>query len=180
MCSSTVVLLWFCSPLLLRANFFCRLSPFLFSFPSSGWETCHSCRGTASLSRVALSRLHQNIPPRVTPVTDYPFYHPTVVGRKLQHSSSTVRFLHWLQERSLWLLISLLWVWFMISALIWAGWCLYLTSGRADWTLSYLSTWRYLPKCYSLKQALVNVMREKWILVGNSINIWLSFLESSL
>lgn len=31
-------------------------SPFLFFFPSSGWETCPSCRGTASLSRVALSR----------------------------------------------------------------------------------------------------------------------------
>lgn len=31
-------------------------SPFLFFFPSPGWETGHSCRGTASLSRVALSQ----------------------------------------------------------------------------------------------------------------------------
>lgn len=30
-------------------------SPFLFFFSSPGWETGHSCRGTASLSRVALS-----------------------------------------------------------------------------------------------------------------------------
>lgn len=31
-------------------------SPFLISSASPGWETGHSCRGTASLSRVALSR----------------------------------------------------------------------------------------------------------------------------
>lgn len=31
-------------------------SPFLISPASPGWETGHSCRGTASLSRVALSR----------------------------------------------------------------------------------------------------------------------------
>lgn len=41
-------------------HFFPSLNPslhaFLFSFPSPGWETGHSCRGTASLSRVALSR----------------------------------------------------------------------------------------------------------------------------
>ena len=42
-------------------------SAFLFFSASPGWETGHSCRGTASLSRVALSR-----PPPKHTATSYP------------------------------------------------------------------------------------------------------------
>lgn len=42
----------FSPPLQLQSIF----SPFLISSAAPGWETGHSCRGTASLSRVALSR----------------------------------------------------------------------------------------------------------------------------
>ena len=65
-------------------------SAFLFFSASPGWETGHSCRGTASLSRVALSR-----PPPKHTATSYPgnrlsfLTTPTVVWRKWQQRTSS-------------------------------------------------------------------------------------------
>lgn len=121
-------------PFIRMGHFFPSFNPSLLpscsSVPLQGGRQVTAVGGRRACHVLLCLGLHQNIPPQVTLAT-FPFNHPTVVWRKWQLFPPLASILQWLPERSLWLLISLLWVWFMISSLIWAGWCLYLTSRRA-------------------------------------------------
>lgn len=66
-------------------------STILFFFPSAGWETGHSCRGTASLSRVALSLPSPKHTDTSNPgnCLSLKKKNPTVVRRKWQLSFSS-------------------------------------------------------------------------------------------
>ena len=133
--------------------------------------------------------LHQNMPSRVTPATAFPFFFLPPYCSLVEMATFLLCpvTLQWL-PRKVTVTFNSSPVGVIHDSLSFAGLgfvCLYLTSRKSpnksqyDRALCDSSTWRRLPQCSSLKQELLNVTGDKWILVHCSINIWLSFLEPS-